>query len=179
MAQALEDKKQVVADLNQLAQQAHSALAVNYHYLTVVEMTELRAQAKKQNVYVRVVKNTLARRALQGTDYQCMCDHLQGPLLIAFSQDEPGAAARLFRDFIKEHDNRPTVTMLSASGKVLPPEALNSFANLPTREQALSMLLGVLQAPIQQCASTLLAVPSQVVRVIAAVGQQSAAGQPS
>ncbi len=178
MTQTLQDKQQIVSDLSEVAKQAHSAIAADYNYLTVTEMTELRVKAKEQNVYVRVVKNTLARRALQGSDYQCMCDSFKGPLLLAFSQEEPGAAARLFRDFIKEH-KQLKVTMLAANGQLMEPSALMTLANLPTHEEALAMLLGLMKAPITQLVGTLMAVPSKLVRTLAAVQQSKAANETS
>ena len=104
MALRLEDKKALVAEVAQVAASAHSAVAAEYRGLTVSEMTELRKQAREGGVYLRVVKNTLARRAVEGTDFECMQEGLQGPLVLAFSQEDPGAAARVVKAFAKDHD---------------------------------------------------------------------------
>ena len=96
MALRLEEKVALVAEVNEAAASAHSALAAEYRGLTVAEMTELRKQARDQGVYVRVVKNTLARRAIVGTEFECMQEALEGPLVLAFSQEDPGSAARVF-----------------------------------------------------------------------------------
>ena len=104
MALTLEEKKAVVAEVAEVAGRAHSAVAVEYRGLTVDQMTGLRAKARGENVYLRVVKNSLARRAVEGTDFECMGDNLTGPLMLAFSEEDPGAAARVLRSFAKEND---------------------------------------------------------------------------
>jgi large subunit ribosomal protein L10 len=105
MALSIEHKKAVVAEVAEVADKALAAVAAEYRGLTVEEMTELRAQAREDGVFLKVAKNTLVRRALEGTDYECMQDSLTGPLLFAFSMEEPGAAARLVKDYAKDHDN--------------------------------------------------------------------------
>ena len=108
MALRLEDKKAVVEEVAKVAAEALSAVAAEYRSLTVVELTELRKRARESGVYLRVVKNSLAKRAVAGTDFECMQDGLVGPLLLAFSIEEPGAAARLIKDFSKEHKKLET-----------------------------------------------------------------------
>lgn len=173
MTQTLQDKEQIVSDISRVAQDAASIIAADYHHLTVAEMTELRVKARKQDVYMRVVKNTLARRALRDGPYQCLCDHFKGPLLLAFSTEDPGVAPRLFRDFMKEHVHLE-VTMLAADGHLLESNDLERLANLPTREQAIAMLLGILKSPITRFARVLSAIPTQLVRTLAAVKQSKA-----
>mgnify|MGYP003701814481 FL=1 len=131
-------------------------------------MTDLRAKARSGGVYLRVVKNTLARRAVNGTDYECLQDTLTGPLLLAFSQEDPGAAARVLKDFAKEH-NKLVIKALSVSGQLLAASELDRMASLPTKEQAISMLMSVMQAPITKLARTLNEVPGKLVRTVAAV----------
>lgn len=171
MVLRIEDKKAIVAEVESVASQALSAVAVEYRGLSVDEMTELRSTARKAGVYLRVVRNTLARRALVNTEFACMQEILVGPILLAFSQADPGAAARIMRDFAKDHE-KLVVKGLSISGKLLPAEALASLANLPTRDQALSMLLSVMQAPITKFVRTLAEPHAQFVRVLAAVRDQ-------
>ena len=147
MALNLEDKKALVAEVAAVAQKAQSVVAAEYRGLTVGQMTELRAKARKQGVYMRVVKNTLARKALAGTSFESVGPKLKGPLVLAFSKDDPGAAARVVKDFAKANE-KLVATLVSLGGQVLPGGDLEKVASLPTREQALSMLLGVLKAPI-------------------------------
>jgi large subunit ribosomal protein L10 len=115
-----------------------------------------------------VVKNTLARRAVNGTDYECLQDTLTGPLLMAFSQEDPGAAARVLKDFAKEN-NKLVIKALSVSGQLLAASEIDRLASLPTKEQAISMLMSVMQAPIAKFARTLNEVPGKLVRTVAAV----------
>jgi len=176
MALNLEDKKALVAEVAAVAQKAQSVVAAEYRGLTVSQMTELRAKARKQGVYMRVVKNTLARKALAGTSFETVGPKLKGPLVLAFSKDDPGAAARVVKDFAKAHE-KLVATLVSLGGQVLPGGDLEKVASLPTREQALSMLLGVLKAPMQKLAGTLAAPASKLARTVAAVrDQKQAAG---
>ena len=176
MALNLEDKKALVAEVAEVAAKAQSVVAAEYRGLTVGQMTELRAKARKQGVYMRVVKNTLARKALAGTSFESVGPKLKGPLVLAFSKDDPGAAARVVKDFAKANE-KLVATLVSLGGQVMPGAELEKVASLPTREQALSMLLGVLKAPIQKLAGTLAAPGNKLVRTVAAVrDQKQAAG---
>ncbi len=168
MALNLEQKKAIVAEVAEVASNALSAIAAEYRGLTVSEMTELRRQAREANVYLRVVKNTLARRAVEGTDYACMQEGLVGPLLLAFSQEDPGAAARVISDFAKEHDQL-VVKMVALNGKLLDPSEITTLAKMPTYEQAVSMLMGTMLAPVQKLATTLNEIPGKLVRTLAAI----------
>ena len=176
MALNLEDKKTLVAEVAEVAAKAQSVVAAEYRGLTVGQMTELRAKARTQGVYMRVVKNTLARKALAGTSFESVGPKLKGPLVLAFSNDDPGAAARVVKDFAKTNE-KLVATLVSLGGQVLPGKELERVASLPTREQALSMLLGVMKAPIQKFVGTLAAPGSKLVRTLAAVrDQRQAAG---
>lgn len=176
MALNLEDKKALVAEVAAVAAKAQSVVAAEYRGLTVGQMTELRAKARKQGVYMRVVKNTLARKALVGTAFETVGPKLKGPLVLAFSKDDPGAAARVVKDFAKGHE-KLVATLVSLGGQVLPGGDIEKVASLPTREQALAMLLGVLKAPVTKLAATLAAPASKLARTVAAVrDQKQAAG---
>ncbi|MDD3609046.1 MAG: 50S ribosomal protein L10 [Halothiobacillaceae bacterium] len=170
----LEDKKVVVAEVAEVASRALSAVAAEYSGLTVEKMTALRVQAREKGVYVRVVKNTLARRAVAGTEFECMSEGLSGPLVLAFSLEDPGAAARLMRDFAKDN-NKLVVRLVSIGGKLYPASELDRVASIPTREQALSMLMSVMQAPIAKFVRTLNEVPGKLVRTVAAIRDQKEA----
>ena len=170
----LEDKKALVAEVSAVAATAQSVVAAEYRGLTVAQMTELRAKARGSGVYMRVVKNTLARKAIAGTSFEPIGPKLKGPLVLAFSKDDPGAAARVLKDFAKTHDKLVPM-LVSLGGQVLSGKDLEKVANLPTREQALAMLMGVMKAPIQKLVGTLVAPQSKLVRTLAAVRDQKAA----
>ena len=174
MPLSLSEKQEIVAEVAQVAADAHSVVAAEYSGLTVEEMTELRAKARDTGVYLRVIKNSLARRAFENTDFDCMRERLVGPLVLAFSQEDPGAAARLVRDFAKEH-NRLVPMMAAVDGELLEAGDLGRLANLPTREQALAILLGTLRAPLDKFARTLNEVPGKLVRTVAAIRDQKEA----
>jgi large subunit ribosomal protein L10 len=167
----LNDKQTIVQEVALIAAGALSLVAADYRGLTVGQMTKLRAQARKEGVYLRVVRNTLARRALEGTEFSCVNASLKGPLVLAFSKNEPGAAARLFRDFSKTNDNI-AVKLLSVGGALLGPEKLNAVASLPTRHEALSQLAGVLQAPIVKLVRTLAEPNAMMVRTFAQIAAE-------
>jgi len=167
----LEDKKALVAEVNVVAANAFSALAAEYRGLTVTQMTELRKEARESGVYMRVVKNTLARRAIVGTEFECLSEILNGPVLLAFSQEDPGAAARVVKKFAKENDKLVTVG-LAISGNLLPATDLDRLASLPNLEQGLGMLAGVIQAPITKLVRTLAEPHAKMARTFSAVRDQ-------
>jgi len=168
MALNLESKKALVAEVAEVAGSALSVVAAEYRGLSVTQMTELRARARAEGVYMRVVKNTLARKAVAGTSFESIGSHLKGPLVLAFSKDDPGAAARVIKAFAKDND-KLVATLVSLGGPVLPGKDIEKVASMPTRDQALSMLLGVLKAPIQKLVGTIAAPNQKLVRTLAAV----------
>lgn len=168
MALSLNEKKAIVDEVSDIASGALSAVAAEYRGLTVEQMTALRVEARNSGVYLRVVKNTLARRAIEGTEFECMKDGLTGPLVLAFSQADPGSAARVIDNFSKEND-KLVVKLVSIGGKLLEPSAIKAVASLPTYDEAVAQLMSVMQAPIAKLARTLNEVPSKLVRTLAAV----------
>ena len=174
MALRLEDKKALVAEVSAVAGDSVTAVAAEYRGLSVAEMTALRKEASNAGVYMRVVKNTLARRAVEGTEFECMQDTLKGPLLLAFAKDDPGAAARVIKDFAKEHEALKAVS-LAAGGQLMPGSDLAKLADLPTLDQARAMLLGVMVAPMSQLVRTLAEPPAMLARTLSARGEQEAA----
>ena len=172
----LEDKKALVTEVSAIAAKAQSVVAAENRGITVGQMTELRAKARAQGVYMRVVKNTLARKALVGTSFEVIGPKLKGPLVLAFSKDDPGAAARVVKDFAKAHD-KFVPTLVSLGGQLLSAKDLEKVASLPTKEQAIAQLMGLLKAPIQKLVGTLAAPQAKLVRTVAAVrDQKQAAG---
>ena len=174
MALRLEDKKRLVKEVNAVAGDSVTAVAAEYRGLSVEEMTDLRREARKAGVYLRVVKNTLARRAVEGTEFECMKDTLKGPILLAFAKEEPGAAARVINDFAKGHDALQAVS-LSIGGQLLPGSDLKKLAELPTLDQARAMLLGLFVAPMNQLVRTLAEPSAMLARTLSARGNQEAA----
>lgn len=169
-----EQKEAIVAEVAIVARSAQSAIAAEYRGLTVEQMTKLRQDARNAGVYLRVVRNTLARRALTDTGYACMSDSLKGPLVLAFSRDEPASAARIVRDFAKDND-KLVVKVIALNGKLLAPADLVALATMPTREEALSLLLAVMKAPVEKLARTIKAPVDKMVKTVAAVREQKQA----
>jgi large subunit ribosomal protein L10 len=167
----LEQKKSIVAEVAEVAAGAYSAIGAEYNGLTAAQMTELRAKARDGGVYLRVVKNTLARRAVEGTDFACMQDGMIGPLVLAFSMEDPGAAARVMKEFSKEN-KALEVKLVSVSGQLLGAGDLDRLASLPTKDQAISMLMALMKAPVEKLARTVNEVPGKLVRTVAAVRDQ-------
>jgi len=157
MALNSSQKQEVVAEVAAVAAKAHSLIAAEYAGITVGDMTAMRKKARESGVYLKVVKNTLATRAVAGTDYECAQDALVGPLLYAFSLEEPGAAGRLIKEFAKGND-KLKAKVVALGGQVYPPSHVEVLASLPTREQALAMLARVLAEPAAMFARAVKAV---------------------
>jgi large subunit ribosomal protein L10 len=164
----LDDKKAIVAEVNETAAQALSLVIADARGVDVTNMNALRAKARAENVQLRVVRNTLAKRAFAETDYACVEEILVGPSLFAFSMEDPGAAARLLKDFAKENEEFE-VKALSVSGQLLGKEQLDVLATLPTLHQALGMLASVTIAPVTKLVRTLNEIPTKTTRAVAAV----------
>lgn len=171
---SLEDKKAIVTEVSEVAAQAHALVGAEYRGLTVGDMAELRQAARKAGVYLKVVRNTLARRAVTGTGFECVQEVLVGPLLLAFSIEEPGSAARLIKDFAKTHSALVT-KVVAFGGKLYDPGDLDALSKLPTREEALSQLMAVMKAPVGKLARTLAEPHAKLVRTVAAVREQKQA----
>ena len=165
MALNLEAKKAIVAEVSEVASKALSLAVADYRGLDVPAMTALRKQARENNIYLRVIRNTLARKAFKGTDLECMDEVLIGPLIYGMSESEPGAPARLFKDFSK--DNQAfEVKALSVAGQFYDATHLDTVASLPSRKEALSMLAGVLMAPATKLVRTIAEPHSGLVRAL-------------
>ncbi len=171
MAIRLEDKQQIVSEVNQAASSALSAVLADYRGVTVEDMTALRKNARENKVYLRVVRNTLLKRAVVDTEFECIQEALVGPTILALSEEDPGAAARVLKDFAKENDDFE-IKALSIGGNLLEANQIDVLAKLPTLDQARSMLMSVMLAPITKLARTANEVPSKVTRAVAAVRDQ-------
>lgn len=171
MAIGLEDKKAIVASVNETATNALSLVIADARGVTVGKMDTLRKQARANGVQLQVIRNTLAKRAMQGTEFECVESALVGPSIFGFSMEDPGAAARLFKAFAKENEAFE-IKALSVGGKMLASNQIDALATLPTRQEALAMLARVTLAPITKLARTFNEVPAKITRVVAAVRDQ-------
>ena len=174
MTLTLTAKKAVVEEVAEVASKAVSAVVADYRGLSVNQMTKLRAEARKLGVYLRIVPNTLTRRAFDKTDFACLNDVMVGPLFIAMSMNAPSDAARLLKDFAKEHE-KLEVKALSVSGQLLSSDQLTAVASLPTKDEAISKLMYVIQAPIEKFVRTIKEPHAKLVRTLAAVKDSKAA----
>lgn len=170
MALKLEDKKLIVAELSDVASCAIAAGAAEYRGLSVAEMSSLRDKARKMGIYLKIVRNTLARRALENSEFACMLDVLSGPIFLAFAKEEPGAVARLLKEAAGSND-KLQVRALALGGKLYPAGALSAIADLPSREQALAGLMSVMKAAITKLVRTMAEPYAQLTRAVAAVAE--------
>jgi large subunit ribosomal protein L10 len=161
-------KKAIVEEVTSVASEAVSAVVADYRKLTVNQMTQLRSQARKSGVYIRVIRNTLTKRAFKGTEFECLNDLLVGPIFIALSLEAPSDAARLLKEFIKTFEHLE-VKALSVGGKLYAANQIDAVASLPTRDEAIAKLMYVMKAPIEKFVRTLVAPHTKLVRTLAAV----------
>ena len=174
MALSLEQKKAVVAEIASVAANAHSLVVSEYIGTTVDAFTEMRAEARKTGVYLKVAKNSLVKRAVEGTDFECVKDSFVGPMIYAFSQEDPGCAARLIKEYAKKNDKLIT-KVVSIGGKVFDASEISRLASLPTKEQAISQLMSVMKAPVEKLVRTMAEPHAKMVRTIAAIRDQKQA----
>ena len=171
MAINIEDKKQIVSEVNKAASSALSAVLADYRGVDVADMTALRKNARENKVYLRVVRNTLLKRAIAETELECIQEVLSGPTILALSNEDPGAPARVMKDFSEENDEFE-IKALSVGGKLLEASQIDVLAKLPTLDQARSVLMSVMLAPVTKLALLMNEVPSKVTRAVAAVRDQ-------
>jgi large subunit ribosomal protein L10 len=171
MPMRIDDKKIAVEELNGVANKAVSAIAADYHGTTVSELTKLRQEARDSSVHLKVIRNTLAIRALNDTKFSCFEDLLVGPTMLAFSLEDPTSAAKLVNNFTKVNKNFQ-VKGISLGDSLLELSKLSVLANMPSRDEALAQLAGILNAPMTKFVSILNQVPSKLVRTLQAVKDQ-------
>ncbi len=171
MSLNITEKKAIVAEVTEVAQSSISVLGAHYRGLTVEQMTNLRVTARAMNVHLQVVKNTLAKRALKGTEFELIEDKLVGPTILAFSGDAPGAAARVFRDFLKENEalDNSMIQFVCLSGEVYGCGDLDRVASLPTKDEALSLLMACMKEPLNKLARVLNEPTAKFVRTVKAL----------
>ncbi len=164
----LAEKKAVVEEVTQVASKAISAVVADYRGLTVNQMTQLRSQARKAGVYIRVIRNTLTKRAFKNTDLECLNDLLTGPIFVALSLEAPSDAARLLKDFTKTFE-KLEIKALSVGSKLYSANQIDTVASLPTRDEAIAKLMYVMKAPVEKFVRTLAEPHAKLVRTLAAV----------
>ena len=172
MSLNLEQKKAVVDEVSEQVSKAQAIIIAEYRGLQVGEMTELRAQARKSGVYLRVLKNTLVRRAVDGTPFSGLANEMVGPLVFGMSSD-PVSAAKVLSEFAKAND-KFIIKAGAMPNQVMDAKGIQALATLPSREELLSKLLGTMQAPVAKFVRTLNEVPTKFVRGLAAVRDQKA-----
>ena len=170
MSLNLDEKKEVVADISARVAKAQAIVIAEYRGLPVGNITQLRAQARASGVYLRVLKNSLARRAVQGTPFEKLSDQMVGPLAYGISED-PVAAAKVLHTYAKGND-KLVIKGGAMPGQVMTAKEVGALAMLPSREQLLAKLLGTMQAPVAKLVQTLNQVPGKFVRTLAAVRDQ-------
>jgi len=166
----LEEKKAVVAEVSAQVAKAQAIIVAEYRGLEVGNMTQLRAKARNSGVYLRVLKNTLARRAVKDTPFEKLADQMIGPLVYGISSD-PVATAKVLHEFAKAND-KFVIKAGAMPNVVISAKEVAALANMPSREQLLAMLLGTMQAPVAKFVQTLNEIPSRFVRTLAAVRDQ-------
>lgn len=174
MALSYQDKQAIVAEISDVASESISLVVADYRGLSVSQMTDLRKKARESDVYLRVVRNTLARRAFKDTEFECMDEALVGPLVFGFAKNEPGAAARLFKNFAKENDQLE-VKALSLAGTFYDASQLDAVASLPSRDEAFSQLAAMLLAPVTNLARLLQEPSASLARALDSLKQQKEA----
>lgn len=171
MGLSFERKQAIVAATHEEMTGAVSTVVADYTGMTVLEFTAMRKQARERGVKLQVIRNSLAQRAFEGTDFACLSDTLTGPTLLGFSQDDPGASARLFRDF-RRGCPALKVKAVAVGSSRYEAEDLGKVATLPTKDEAIAMLMSVMKAPVTKLTQTMNAVPLKLVRTMVALKEQ-------
>ena len=174
MTLRLEDKKVIVTELKQIVNESVAAVAADYRGLTVSDMDQLRVDSRKAGVVVRVSRNTLVRKAIEGTNFECLDSALKGPIVLLFSQEDPGACARVLKDYVKTHEAMDVMALV-VDGNLLSADQLKAVASLPTYDQAIGQLMSDMIAPVTKAVRTVNETVAQAVRVIAAVADKKKA----
>ncbi len=169
MSLSFNQKKTVVSEVSEAIASARAGVLAEYRGLSVAQLSALRAEARSQGVWVRVVKNSLARRVVAGSDFECLREHFVGPVIFSASED-PVAVARVMAGFAKEHDHFK-ITAGAMNGAPIDPGVIGGLAKLPGRDELLAQLAGAMRAPLQKLAATLNEIPGKFVRTVAAVAQ--------
>ena len=169
MSLSLNQKKAVVSEVSEAIASARAGVLAEYRGLTVAQLTDLRNEARRQGVWIKVVKNNLAKRVIAGSDLACLSEHFTGPVILSASED-PIAVARVMAGFAKDNDDLK-ITAGAMNGALIDAGTIGSLAKLPGRDELIARLVGVMGAPVQKLAATLNEIPSRFVRTVAALAQ--------
>ncbi len=177
MSLSLTQKKAVINEVSQAIALANAGVLAEYRGMTVAQLTRLRQEARRAGVWIKVVKNNLARRAIADTGFACLREYFIGPIIFSVSED-PVAVAKVMTRFARDNEHLK-ITVGAMNGSLMDPRMLDDLSKLPGREELLAKLMGTMQAPIQQFVATLNEVPSRFVRTLSAVAESKEAGGPS
>ncbi len=169
MSLSLEQKKAVISEVSDAIGSAQAGVLAEYRGLTVAQLTALRKDARNSGVWVKVVKNNLARRVISGSDFECLSEHFVGPVIFSASED-PVAVAKVMSRFAKDND-KLKITVGAMNGSLIDLNAIESLSKLPGRDELLAKLMGTMNAPAQKFVSTLNEVPTAFVRVLSAIAE--------
>jgi len=169
MSLNLNQKKAVVSEVTEAIASAQAGVLAEYRGLTVAQLTALRTEARNEGVWIRVVKNNLAKLVIEGTDFECLTEHFVGPVIFSASED-PVAVARVMARFAKSNDDLK-ITVGAMNGDLIDLGTIDSLAKLPGRDELIAKLLGTMKAPMQKLVTTLNEVPSKFVRTVSAVAE--------
>lgn len=172
MSLSIEQKKAVVSEVSATLSAARAGVLAEYRGLNVAQLTDLRARARQRGVWVRVVKNSLARRIVAGSDFECLSAHFTGPVIFSAAED-PVAVAKVAADFAFDNDDFK-ITAGVMNGALIDLATIGSLAKLPGRDELIAQLMAAMRAPLQTFAATLNEVPSRLVRTLAAVAEAKA-----
>ena len=173
MSLSLDQKKAVISEVTDALSSAQAGVLAEYRGLNVEQLTALRTEARNAGVWIKVVKNNLAKRVIKDSDFECLTEHFVGPVIFSASED-PVAVAKVMSKFAKDHDHL-NITAGATNGSLMDESMIKSLSQLPGRDELIAKLLGTMQAPMQKLVSTLNEVPSKAVRALAAVAESKEA----
>ncbi|MGI9318689.1 MAG: 50S ribosomal protein L10 [bacterium] len=173
MSLSFEQKKAVISEVSEAIASAQAGVLAEYRGMTVSQLTDLRTEARNAGVWIRVVKNNLAKRVIDGSDFECLSEHFVGPVIFSAS-DDPVAVAKVMAKFAKDNENLK-ITAGAMNGSLMDQKMIESLSKLPGRDELLAKLMGTMNAPIQKFVSTLNEVPSKFVRTLSAVAESKEA----
>ena len=173
MSLSLDQKKAVISEVTEAIASAQAGVLAEYRGMTVAQLTALRKEARNAGVWVKVVKNNLAKRVINGSDFECLTEHFVGPVIFSAS-DDPVAVAKVMSKFAKDNENL-NITAGAMNGSLMDAAMIESLSKLPSRDELLAKLMGTMQAPIQKFVSTLNEVPTKFVRALSAVAESKEA----
>ncbi|MDD9858605.1 MAG: 50S ribosomal protein L10 [Gammaproteobacteria bacterium] len=174
MSLSIDQKKAVVSEVSEALASARAGVLAEYRGLSVAQLTDLRVQARRRGVWVRVIKNSLARRIITGSDFECLSEHFTGPVILSASED-PVAVAGVAADFAKENEHFK-ITAGVMNGELIDLRMIGNLAKLPGRDELIAQLIGAMRAPLQNLVATLNEVPARLVRTVSAIAQSKDAG---